>query len=78
MSKNTAERANLEDENNYVYQRCLKAYYEAKNIVKGNVLEIFKRPNGGTFFHTASLRGFAAAYRKMADWCKFKTINVLK
>ena len=40
MSKNTAERANLEDENNYVYQRCLKAYYEAKNIVKGNVLEI--------------------------------------
>jgi|TARA_B110000261_G_C13090299_1_gene359650 ubiquinone/menaquinone biosynthesis C-methylase UbiE len=40
MSNNTAERANLEDENNYIYQRCLKAYYEAKNIVKGNVLEI--------------------------------------
>lgn len=40
MSKNTAERANLKDENNYVFQRCLKAYYEAKDIVKGNVLEI--------------------------------------
>ncbi|MGB1041159.1 MAG: class I SAM-dependent methyltransferase [Flavobacteriales bacterium] len=40
MSKNTAERANLKDENNYVFQRCLKAYYEAKNIVSGNVLEI--------------------------------------
>ena len=40
MSKNTAERANLKDENNYVYQRCFKAYLEAKSIVKGNVLEI--------------------------------------
>jgi len=40
MSDNTAERVSLKDVNNYVFQRCLKAYYEAKDIVKGNVLEI--------------------------------------
>ena len=40
MSNNTAERVSLKDVNNYVFQRCLKAYYEAKNILKGNVLEI--------------------------------------
>jgi len=35
MSDNTAERVSLKDVNNYVFQRCLKAYYEAKDIVKG-------------------------------------------
>ena len=40
MSNNTAERVSLKDVNNYVFQRCLKAYHESKNILKGNVLEI--------------------------------------
>jgi ubiquinone/menaquinone biosynthesis C-methylase UbiE len=40
MSNNTAERVSLKDVNNYVFQRCFKAYHEIKDVVKGNVLEI--------------------------------------
>lgn len=40
MFKHTAERVSLDEINNYVLQRSIKAYHEAKKYVKGNALEI--------------------------------------
>lgn len=40
MAKNTAERVSLEKVDNYVFQRCLKAYMVSKDMVSGDVLEI--------------------------------------
>lgn len=36
----SAERVSLEVQNNYLFQRSLKAYYEAASIISGKVLEI--------------------------------------
>jgi ubiquinone/menaquinone biosynthesis C-methylase UbiE len=36
----SAERVSLEVQNNYLFQRSIKAYYEAATIISGKVLEI--------------------------------------
>lgn len=36
----SAERVSLEVQNNYLFQRSIKAYYEAASLISGNVLEI--------------------------------------
>lgn len=36
----SAERVSLEVQNNYLFQRSIKAYYEAATLIKGRVLEI--------------------------------------
>lgn len=36
----SAERVSLEVQNNYLFQRSIKAYYEAAGIISGKVLEI--------------------------------------
>jgi len=36
----SAERVSLEVQNNYLFQRSIKAYYEASTIISGKVLEI--------------------------------------
>lgn len=36
----SAERVSLEVQNNYLFQRSIKAYYEAATVVRGKVLEI--------------------------------------
>jgi ubiquinone/menaquinone biosynthesis C-methylase UbiE len=40
MSNHTAERVSVNEINNYVLQRSIKAYLEAKSLVKGKTLEI--------------------------------------
>jgi len=39
-SYDSAERVSQEVQNNYLFQRSIKAYYEAATIIKGKVLEI--------------------------------------
>jgi protein-L-isoaspartate O-methyltransferase len=36
----SAERVSLEVQNNYLFQRSIKAYYQAAEIITGKVLEI--------------------------------------
>lgn len=39
-SYDSAERVSLEVQNNYLFQRSIKAYYEAAGLISGKVLEI--------------------------------------
>lgn len=39
-SYDSAERVSLEAQNNYLFQRSIKAYYESAGIISGKVLEI--------------------------------------
>ncbi len=76
----SAERVSLEVQNNYLFQRSIKAYYEAAQLISGKVLEI----GTGSGYGVEMISGVAAEFVTVdkfdtkLDFSKYPNVKFLQ